>query len=358
MKIRYAVPLCSAAMLSGCATEANFSKALEKPVEAANAARLVVQQAERDIEKARAIGWVGTGTTAVKLVCEPLDSTAGTLRALGAFGQAIELIKDVAETPAGDSYATYLQQFRKNKASLAAAAGMNDAQLAEAQFNKEQARAEAATKRCSALYASDVAAGSTLAPTEGTPQSAASLGALSSLVKGILAAVESAQRADAVRKTAVALVPGLTLAHKQLSAAPAPGQPRVEYRGLAAGSPALAMDESRLGATINVRRWFVARQIEHSVAKVRACQRNEACLADPLMRTTLDNLATDIASYRQLAAIDTVVILDGLKVGIGEAEQASVSAGSWAQVLDALLHIYDALGGLNKQYDDWQASRG
>lgn len=357
MKNRYLVSICCVALLSGCATEANFSKALEKPVEAANAAKLVVVQAEREIEKARAMGWIGTTTAADELACGPLGSTAGTLRSLSAFGEALTLVKDVAEKPAGDSYAAYLQQFRMNRDSLASAAKMNDKEIAEQQAAVEKAEAEAARVRCLALYQSDVHDGNRLAPAKGTPESSASLGALSSLVKGILAAAESTQREDAVRKTAVALIPGLKLAHAQLSAAPSPTQPHVEYKRLKEDAVARATAENRLGATISVHRWFVARQIEQSLAKVRACDNQPACLGDPLMRMTLDNLANDILSYRELATIDTPVILKGLGEGIASAEKASTSAGNWAQVLEALMQIHDALAGLKTQYDTWQDSR-
>lgn len=358
MKIRYAVTICSAAMLSGCATEANFTKALEGPIAAANAARVVVQQADLDIDKARAMGLVGSyNTSASDLVCKPLESTVGTLRSLSAFGEAVELIKDVAEKPADDSYATYLQQFRKNKKSIADAAGRSDLDLAKDKFNKESEAARKAMQRCARLYASDVRPANRLEPAYGSPESFKSLGALSSLVKGILAAVESAQRAEAVQKTAVALIPGLRLAQEQLSAAHPPQQPHVAYSLDTVDDEARLMGDSRLGATINLRRWFVARQIEHALARARQCQGDTACLGDPLMRITLDNLASDIRSYRELAVIDTKQILADMNTGIDTAERVGRSPGNWAQVLDALVNVYDALGGLNAQYHDWQASR-
>ncbi|WUR11816.1 hypothetical protein E7V67_019210 [[Empedobacter] haloabium] len=358
MKIRYAVTICSAAMLSGCATAPNFTKALEGPVAAANAAKLVVQQADLDIDKARAMGLVGDyNKSAADLVCKPLESTVGTLRSLSAFGEAVELVKDVAEKPEDDSYASYLQQFRKNKKSIADAAGRNDIDLAMEKSRKEDEAATKAMERCATLYASDVRPANRLDPAYGTPESFKSLGALSSLVKGILAAIESGQRAEAVRKTAVALIPGLKLAQQQLSAAPQPKQPHVAYSFDSVDTEARLMGETRLGATINLRRWFVARQIEHSLAKARQCKGETACLGDPLMRITLDNLASDIHTYRELATIDTVQILSDMKAGIDKAEQAGRSPGNWAQVLDALVNIYDALGGLSSRYHDWQASR-
>lgn len=347
--------LCAASMLSGCATEANFSKALEAPVKAANAAKVVVIESERDAEKARAMGWIvlpDKPATPEELVCGPVSGVGVTLRSLSAFGEALELIKEVGEKPADTSYAGYVKQYRKNKASLAAARAMNDEQAAAAAAEEAKKLAKDAHTRCVALYLADMRG--ELKPRGLAGEKSAEIKALSTLIKGIAALAEGIQRERAVRETAIALIPGMRTAHGLLGAAPNRREPHVEYNHQA-DTIAAAMAQTRLGAAVNVRRWFVAQQINAGLANVQGCAK--ACLGDPLKRMALENLANDLLAYRALAAIDTDKVLAGLGTGIRDAQHAAESKGSWAEILDGLLGAADAIDGLKTNWEDYKTAR-
>ena len=360
MKAKHSLYLC-AAMLSGCATSANFSKALEEPVKTANAAKLVVEQAQRDAEKARVMGWlrdVRSPTTGwAPLVCRPSKTMGVTLHALGAFGEALTLIKEVGEKPADTTYAAYLEQYRKNRDNLADARTLSDQKLAEKEWKDAEDKAEEARVRCIALYQSDAFAANKLDTSAGGEESAGSILALSNLLKALAGLGESVQREAAVRETAAALVPGLKLAYLQLNGSMPQYAPQVVY-SRSTDELAKKMAQTRLGGTVNLHRWFVARQIEQSLKRVQACKATEECLGDPLMRMTLDNLIADILAYRSLSAIDTTVILKALDKGVTSAETVVKNpGGNWAQILDALLGAVDAIDGLNTQYKAVQTSR-
>ena len=358
MKATYTLSVCVAALLSGCATEANFTKALEQPVKAANAAQLVLVQAELDMEKARVMGWLvvrpAKREELATMVCERIDTIANTKQSLGAFGEALDLIKDVGEKPADISYSGYLQQYRKNKESLAAARAMEDETLATEQATQAAKALKEARARCIALYLSDINPENKLVG-KSSGESYKAVTALSTLIKALVGLGESVQRDKAVRDTAVALIPGLARAQSQLAAAPDKSGPRVQYSRGTGDVIAYNMADTRLGAAVSVRRWFVARQIGQALKRVQECQ--EACLGDPLARMTLDNLVTDIAAYRSLSQIDTGKTLTALKSGVDNAQIASTSPGNWAQILDGLLQAADAMDGLKTNYKDYKTSR-
>ena len=358
LKAIYTLSVCVAALLSGCATQANFSKALEKPVKAANAAQLVLVQAELDLEKARVMGSLVVAPAkrdeVATMVCAPIQTIANTAQSLGAFGEALDLIKDVGEKPADTSYAGYLQQYRKNKDSLAAARTMDNETLATEQAKQAEKALTEARERCIALYLSDTHPDNKLVG-KSTGESYQAVTALSTVLKALAGLGESVQREKAVRDTAVALIAGLDRAQKQLAAAPDKSGPHVRYSRGTGDTIAYSMADTRLGAAVSVRRWFVARQIGPALKRVQECQ--ETCLGDPLARMTLDNLVTDIAAYRSLSRIDTGKTLTALRTGVDNAEIASTSAGNWAQVLDGLLQAADAMDGLNTNYKDYKTNR-
>jgi hypothetical protein len=58
-----------------------------------------------------------------------------------------------------------------------------------------------------------------------------------------------------------------------------------------------------------------------------------------------------------VAAVDSVQILAALDGGMSKAEQAAAGNISWAQWLDSLLTIADALNGLHEKHEAFNSSR-
>lgn len=121
------------------------------------------------------------------------------------------------------------------------------------------------------------------------------------LVKTILTDAGILQREVAVRAAISALIPRLTAANQGLRAAPnAAFEPMVRYAPGSANSDAAAMNATNLGATINIRRWFLARQIATQSAYLGPCRRKERsdCLADPAMRGVARAISGNVRLYR------------------------------------------------------------
>ena len=246
--------------------------------------------------------------------------------------------------------------------SLDTAKNMTDEAWRKDQAIKAQKSMMDSIDRCSQLFQSDTYVENVLGPVESTGQGFGSVTAFFDFFKAVIAAAENAQREQAVRATAQALIPGLLDAYAQLNHAPDLSGPHVKYVRWANGAIdkdklARDMSDTQLGAAVSVRRWFVARQITQSLNKVQRCEITGDCLGDPLKRMALENLATDIMTYRELAAIDTDKILEALNTGIQKASKESTSNGDWAQILDGLLGAADAIDGLNTKYDDFKTSR-
>lgn len=351
-------------ILTGCATQQNFSTALEEPHKLAEASKLVAIEAERDAIASHALNLrkrpgEGGGVIWESVVCNPAKGLQLTYDSLDAFGNAVETIKDVGDAPADTSYATYVSQFRKNKKNITKAREMGSDEYAKTQEREADEASGKASRRCTALYLADSAAvlgpNSTALSALGAAPGAA-LFALRELIGAGLAAAEGVQREAAAKATATALVPGLERAQKTLSA-PVSDQfvPFVDYSNVARSDVAATMAKTQLGATVSLRRWFVAQQIKQSLLVLAPC--DIKCLGDPVARHNLSDLTTAIISYRALAAVDTDEVLSTLGEGIGKARKAADGKMSWADFFDGLSAIADSLSGLHDKADAYKTSR-
>ncbi|MFB9246461.1 hypothetical protein [Massilia antarctica] len=355
--------------LSGCATEANFTKALDEAAKVSAAAKLVTGAAERDAMKAKLLQLYGskiavsdlkaTGEAAAELACNPVFPIEASGTALAAFGDAIDAIHKVGEKPADTSYASYVTQFRKNAKNIAEAKAKGLQATMDAGDEAAQKERDLAVTRCKTLYLADIKA--VLGPTSGgigasNASGTAVLFAFNELIKGALAAGEAAQRETAVIETTKALVPGLERAHGNLAKPISKDfQPFVQYDGLPSNHPALVGNGTLLGATVTLHRWFIAQQISKSGERLAACKL--ACLGDPLARQNLDDLTIAMEQYRSLATIDPEKTLDALAKGIAGGKKAADGKVSWPQALDGLLQIVDTLSGLGDKFGAYQKSR-
>lgn len=344
--------------VSGCATEVNFTKALEGAAKLSNSSKLVAMEAERDALKANFLHLYQHNTEMADVVCGPAMAIEATGAALDTFGDAIDTIHKVGEKPADTSYASYVTAFRKNKQNIADARSAGLQSVMDKAVEADQKKRDEAVKRCGQLFAADSTAilgpeASGLAPNGAA--GFAALFAFNELIKAGLAAAEGVQRESAVIDTAKALVPGLQRAHDQL-AKPITSDfiPFVIYKGLAENHPALAANASRLGATVTLHRWFVAQQIIQSRRVIAIC--TIACLGDPVMRRNLDELISSVEQYRSMAEIDPVQTLDALNKGIATADKAADGKVSWPQALDGLLQIADTVTGLGNKYGAFKSS--
>lgn len=351
----FAAPL----LLSGCATQANFTAALEKPAKQASATRVVTNEAQRDTARIYTLRLTGDIYPLTSLACTPATSLNNLDGALGAFGEALETIAEVGKAPPDTKYASYVKQFRKNDKYIKEAKTSGTQEAMQKAKDATKAEQQAALQRCTALYSADVVA-TVKKSSPPDPQAAFGISAffaLNELIKAGLAAGEGVQRERAVELTASALTPGLRAAYTQLSDAPDKAfAPYIDYSAQSATNPAVTMNKSQLGAALNIHRWLLAQRIAQLDAAIGKT-RNLQCLADANCRRNLDDLITAIEEYRTLAAVDAVVILDALDSGIKKAEAAADGKQTWAQFLDGLLAVADAINGINDKYDAYQTSK-
>jgi hypothetical protein len=367
MHLRTALALTAAMALSACGTAGmNFSAALEKPVESAGKAKAIAQLAERDFLRARYLGMVsGTAPAAgafdaVDPVCVPARGPANATDGLGVFPAVLETVMEVGEKPADTSFAAYSKAFRNNADNIAAAS--EDPAVREAREQKkiadERLRLQ---RRCRDLYAADQAAPMSL-HSHAQPGMAAGPLALFvggvSLLKEIMGIAERLQREQAVRTTIKASIPALDKAVAALGGpANAAYGPRVDYPPTAAQ---FAENGTVLGATINIRRWMLAKQIEAIAGGLASCRASEvalrACLADSGKRRDADDAVEFSMQYRALAAVDTTKVLDGLRKGVDDARKSN--ALSFSDAIEGLVDLSDTLDGLSKSYGDFQQAGG
>ena len=352
-----------AVMLAACGTtESGFSRALEKPVKFTQAARIIAAQAEDDGIKAKLLGLAGprlrTTAALASDTCASQPAIQSTDAALAAFGDALDVLRQVGEKPSDVSYTGYVAQFRKNAGNISTASAAGNPAAADA-ARREAAIAEAkARQRCTDLFLSDLAA--TLVPPPDTPRDAdnKSLGTLlafDAALKNALSIAERVQREAAVRATAVALLADLKAAHSELANTDLSRfGPHVSYAADAHAS-AIKMNQTRLGAAVSMHRWFVARQLRESAAALEKC--TSACLASADQRATLDHAVAAMREYRALAALDTDAALASLDSGLKHAGDATAGKVKMSDLLDGLLTMADAISGLDQSVKDYQDAR-
>ena len=363
MNLRLASAIVASVALSACGTAGkNFSAALEKPAGAAEKAKAIAQQAERDFLKARYLGMASDAAPAAileNLVCVPGRGPGNATDGLAVFPAVLETVAEVGEKPADTSFAAYSKAFRNNAANIATAS--EDPEIRAAREQQELAVERLKRQqRCTALFAADRTAGMSL---KTPPQKAGGAGALAALSGGIkllkelMGVAERAQREQAVRTTITASIPTLDKAVAAL-AAPADANygPKVEY---AESAPQFGENGTVLGATINIRRWMMAKQIDAITRTLAGCGASDhsrrACLADGNKRREADEVVELSTQYRSLAAVDTAEVLTRLRKGVDAARNANKL--SFADLIEGLVELSDTFDGLSKSYADFKSTR-
>lgn len=331
---------------------------MEEPVKASAKAAAIADAAEQDVLRAYSVGMVADKVLNFsEVVCKAWDGPSATQANLSVFSDVLDTVQKVAEKPSDTSYSGYIKKFRENAANAAP-------KDIKAEQDEADKKAKASQLRCAGLYEADVAAGTTLASSEAPPNAAMPLFftrilGLDQLVKAILSQAEAAQREAAVRKTIEYVLPQLEAASKDLRAEPtAAFGPRVRYKPGEANE-ATQMNTTALGATITIRRWFLAQQIQEQWRYLRACQerKGQGCLGDPAVQSAMNSLVLNVRAYRSLAKADSTRVLTALDAAI-EASHASLqpskSPSSW---IDALVTIGDAVSSLSDAWDKYEKSK-
>jgi len=356
-----------AALVSGCGTTATgFSSVLDSQLKFAQSARAIATLAEANAIKTEWLGMTGKKPASDKWVpevalnvCTPTSGIYAIDTALAAFGDSIEVLKKVAEKPSDVSYAAYVAQFRKNNKYLNAAVQQgNPAAVAEAKRKALVATLEA-RERCRQLFVADT--GATLYPPRdalvgGGDRSLATILAFDVVLKAVLGGNEKMQRDDAVRVVAANLTRNLRTAHAELRNTDlSTFAPRVEYASVDAQSPAAAMNRTRLGATVTLHRWYLAQEIRAITSTLARC--DASCLGDSAKRKNLDDLVQAMLGYRALSAIDTDQALQSISDGLDKAQKVADGKVGIADILDGFLAIADSVAGIDKAYNNYQATR-
>ena len=357
MLLRFAL-LLSTLTLAACSTTGDFTRAMDEPLKVVTQASLLAESAEVDVLKAHAVGMTSVQPIGglADVVCVRWAGPSVAQSHLSVLSDAVDTVKKVGEKPVDTSYAGYIRKFRENSENAAPV----DVDLERA---KAAEKARLALQRCKDLIASDWTADKSLspAPTKGGTILAIlpAILALDKLIKSGLSLIEAAQREAAVRATIIGLIPQLREARTALAAAPtAAFGPMVTFAPNAL-SVATDMNKSNVGATITLRRWFIAQQISAQWTYLQQCRdrKRPNCLGEPDVDRTLNTLASNIATYRGLAKIDSTKVLAALQTAIDGAEQSLKSAGNPANLIDAIVGLADAVSGISDAYGAYAKTR-
>lgn len=359
MRVHYIAAALAAIAVAGCKTTENFTKGMETPVKALNSAVTVAQESERDVLKSLATGLMAPYKPfdeAKFLACGAAGSGPEGARAdLQAFADGLEAVKEVGAKPDDTSYAGYLHKLRQN-----AAAGIDtttEATASDALQEKELKR----RRQCFALWDADVAMKTGLQRPQGDgapPQFIARLLGLDQLFKQVLATAEAASREAAVRRTIEALNKDLEKAAKTLKAPPGGSYgPYVQYDPTTAPL-AHGYNATALGASVNIRRWYVAQQVRYQYEFLKPC-RNAAtkeCFGDPAVQTAANGFADAVYTYRRLAQVEPDKIHKAVDSAVA-ASKKSLEGQGVAGWIDGLIGVADSLKDLDSAVDTYQDSR-
>ena len=356
MKVTIAVAVIGAAALAGCGTTASFTRGMEEPVKAIANAAALADEAEQNVLKAVATGLAPSSLTLGDLVCKPLGLGPGDVRTqLRAFGDVLDTVRKVGEKPDDTSYAGYIRKFREN-----AAAGQPPADPAAEQAEARKKELERLS-RCNALFKADTATGTQLRPLDGEgalPMFFTRLLGFDQLVKAILGQAEALSREAAVKRTIQMLLPGLKEAATQLKTVPTPTYgPLVRYAASSVPE-AEGMNGTVLGATVNVRRWYVAQQARTQWEYLSRCRAaaDKACFGDPDVQAAANGFAASVYSYRSLAKVDSAKVQATVDAAVVAAEKSLEVKGA-AGWIDGLIGIADALSALDDAYGKYDKSK-
>ncbi|MGX1187459.1 hypothetical protein AB7M29_005138 [Pseudomonas sp. F-14 TE3623] len=353
MYIRHLFILALSASIVACGSASNFSRALDEPVKMANGASDIAASAENDRIKAIALGAYASQKQAplADLVC---NTDSGALTAgsnLSVFGDALDTVKKVAEKPDDTSYASYMRNFRKNADSI-----NSKPEPVEIQLQKMRAKQLKRDQRCVVQFNQDVKVKNLYAPAikGGSVAAVATFLSLDKLVKLTLKYVEEAQREKAVRSTINELKSQLREAYKQLSVENDKGFGlRVEY------PQGNVVDHTSLGEVVNIRRWYVAQEINGIWLDLNGCRVSGQmdCLKSSETRAGADDFAEAVIAYRSLASVDSGKVLSALDQSIKKIEELDQGKASLADVVDGLVALADAVSGLDGAYKDYDKSK-
>ena len=359
MKIHLAAATVAVMTLAGCGSTANFTKGMEGPVKALNSAATVAQESERDVLKSLATGLMvpfEPFNEAKFLACGVAGNGPDSVRAdLQAFADGLEAVKEVGAKPDDTSYAGYLHKLRQN-----AAAGINtttEATASDALEEKEMKR----RRECFALWDADVAVKTALQRPQGDgapPQFIARLLGLDQLFKQVLAKAEEASREAAVRRTIEALTKDLEKAATTLKAPPGGSYgPYVHYDPTSAPL-AHGYNATALGASVNIRRWYVAQQVRYQYEFLKACRTaaTKQCFGDPAVQTAANGFADAVYAYRRLAQVDPAKIHKAVDSAV-TASKNSLKVQGIAGWIDGLIGVADSLKDLDSSIETYQDSR-
>ncbi len=375
MIARLIMCLCACLSFTACGTAPQYAKALEEPVKTTAAAAKSVDFAQKDFIRVQALGAITDPSpfpqplALESVVCDIPPGLQIAEDGLTVFSDSADLVSKVAAAPTDTSYAAYVRQFRKNAAAEAAA------KQGVLPSNQETMLSDKA-KACMAAFVADREANATLGTPSGTDLTkfaADPIGyieALNTFIKALLGTIETAQREAAVRATVKATIPAMRAAQQQLaSSSGASFGPRVIF---ASGTPQAVIDGNRslLGASLGIHRWFIAQEIDRLWMKLGQCRtgvptpggggtsrpsKGMNCLADFTTRRDLDDLVEDIYAYRELATVNAGKMLSDLNVAIDNADRATDL--TFAQALDAIIGVADAVSSLSDSYGKLQKAR-
>lgn len=356
MKVTIAVAVIGAGALAGCGTTASFTRGMEEPVKAIANAAALADEAEQNVLKAVAAGLAPTSMTLSELVCNPLGPGPGDVRTqLRAFGEVLDTVQKVGEKPDDTSYAGYIRKFRQN-----AAAGQPSADPAAEQAEARKKELERIL-RCNSLFKADTDTGTKLRPLDGEgalPLFFTRLLGLDPLFKALFGQAEALSREAAVRRTIQMLLPGLKEAATQLKTVPTPTYgPLVRY-ATSSAPEAEGMNATVLGATVNVRRWYVAQQARTQWEYLSRCRAaaDKACFGDPAVQAAANGFVASVYSYRSLALVDSAKVQATVDAAVVAAEKSLEGQGA-AGWIDGLIGIADALSALDDAYGKYDKSR-
>jgi hypothetical protein len=342
--------------LYGCPSIDGISQALKGPVAAAKTAAEVSVSAEQDILRAELLGAIPSPTSfhLPTVICTPGvgPSTVGTN--LGTFVDALATIDKVASKPANTSYAALFKKLKDN----------NDAQAKS--YDKERDEAVAERKRdrerCQELAEADLEQSSIYSPTPvagaGVAKSLATFVALDELAKALLSAKVQVSTAAAVKTTVTKLSDQMDKAVVSLKAVPTDEfGPRVVFTPN--DSLAAKMNGTTFGATITIRRWWVAKTVQGIATDLAQCRKGSpstGCLSSIQQQQAADAFVTAAYQYRALARINTDTTIKLLSEGVGLARKAATDT-SVTGFVDAFSSIGTALSDVNDKYNAYQKTR-
>lgn len=362
--------------LSACGTV--DVTALEDASKSLAQASSVAAEADRDLLRAYSLGMNKSAASKLEeTVCggQVIEATADAPKHvqgsgasavqsyLSVYPDSLDSIQKVGKTPTDTSYTGYVKKMRDNQKAID---GMPEEKK---QAEKEKARLARldALNRCLDLYRADSSAGSRLT----APPDMKALGllpavpiiplflALNKFAKTIVATAEKAQREEAIKETVKQILPQLDEAAKAMNVtAGAEFGSKVEYPVGVKGA-AVDMNQTVLGATITIRRWFLAQQINEQEAYLADCQAKVAhCLGSPTVQAAMNAFAVNVQAYRALTQVDTIKIQKALKDTVAATQKAVDDANTKPlDLLDSLVTIADSLSDMASAHDAYEKAK-